>query len=68
MVNHQRHGLALFLNAVPGHQVGQGLSSAGQRVQPQLLFAALKVFFLAGLGKKLPYFPSPFPTSLRCGL
>lgn len=40
MVNHQRHGLALFLNTVPSHQVGQGLAGAGQRVKPQLLFAA----------------------------
>lgn len=28
MMNHQRHGLALFLDAVPGHQLSQRLPGA----------------------------------------
>ena len=39
MVDHQRHGLALLLDAVPCHQVSQGGGSAGPHAQSQVMLA-----------------------------
>jgi hypothetical protein len=56
MMNHQRHGLALFLDAVPGHQFSQRLPGAGHGMHSQLFLAAslsprrslCRSFFLRG--------------------
>jgi hypothetical protein len=40
MMNHQRDGFALFLDAVPGHQLSQGLAGAGHAMEPDLFLAA----------------------------
>ncbi|MNY60973.1 hypothetical protein D3C86_1975960 [compost metagenome] len=40
VVNHQRDGLALFLDAAPSHQLSKGLARAGQAVKSNLFFAA----------------------------
>ena len=39
VMNHQGDGLALFLDAAPGHQLSKGLPRSGQAVQPDFLFA-----------------------------
>ncbi|WP_462382220.1 hypothetical protein [Pseudomonas sp. Marseille-QA0892] len=39
-MKHQRHRLALFLDAVPSHQVCQALPGTGQGTHPQLFFTA----------------------------
>lgn len=41
MMNHQRHCLALFLDAVPGHEVSQRLPGAGHGMHSQLFLAAV---------------------------
>jgi hypothetical protein len=40
VVNHQRDGFALFLDAAPGHQLGKCLACTGEAVQPDFLIAA----------------------------
>ena len=41
MMNHQRDGLALFLDAAPGHQLSQGLPGASHAMQPDFFLAAV---------------------------
>jgi len=40
VVNHQRDGLAMFLDAAPDHQLSKSLARSGQGVEPNLYFAA----------------------------
>ncbi|WP_322740474.1 hypothetical protein [Pseudomonas kielensis] len=40
VMNHQRDGFALFLDAAPGNQVSQDLSGARHAVQPDFFLSA----------------------------